>query len=359
LVEIAGAEVADSLVSITGHPSANVVALRRELETLGSEVRASPEIARLFFDSSADLLFQALSSSPDGQLFLDKLVQRARLLGDRAMQEFELSAPRWSEDPRPLLVALRALVVGGSCGQGSLAAQVGPDRQTDLTTLLSHVSPLRRWLLRRVHRAFVTYIRLREETKAVLATCFAEIRRRYLVLGARLHTDGLVAQEEDIFFLSLDEVREVLADRPTGRNYRDSISKRRAIYADYEAHRSSPTSEVVAEGGSTLSGTPVSGGRVTGRARIVLYPSLSSLQQGEIIVTESTDPGWMPLFLVAGAIVTEIGGMLSHTATLARELNKPAVFSVVGATRLIRDGQLITVDGGQGQVYIHTEEALL
>jgi pyruvate,water dikinase len=178
-------------------------------------------------------------------------------------------------------------------------------------------------------------------------------------LGARLQAKGLLAQTEDIFFLSVEEVETILMGSES-HDKRDVITQRRAIYEKYKTYSPLPEmSNTEMREDFLLAGTAVSGGRITGRARVVSNPALSSLQQGEVLIAEYTDPGWMPLFSIAGAVVVEVGGMLSHTATLARELQKPAVFSVDGATRLIHDGQLITVDGWQGQIHLHSEETPL
>jgi pyruvate,water dikinase len=97
----------------------------------------------------------------------------------------------------------------------------------------------------------------------------------------------------------------------------------------------------------------VSAGVVTGTVRVIRSPSeAASLKPGEILVTRATDPGWTPLFLVAGGLVMELGGMLSHGAVVAREYGRPAVVNVSGATRLLSDGQTVTVDGGRGRVWI-------
>jgi len=358
LVKVVGKEVADSLVSTTSHSPTNAVALHSALQTLASEVKASPETVRLFSNLSGDQLFGALSKNQKGQLLLAQVIQAARLAGDRAVQEFELKAPRWSEDPRPLLVTLRALVVDGMDPSQSSVTQAAPECPHELPKVLSRVSIPKRWLLRRAHRAFLIYSGLREETKSAVAACFAEMRRRYVHLGHRLHADGTLYEKEDIFFLSVDEISEVLTGGPISESYRDAIRKRRATYAEGQTSGLPETDEEMAEKESDiLSGTAVSGGRVTGHARVVHNPASALLQQGEILITEYTDPGWTPLFLIAGAVVTEVGGMLSHTATLVRELNKPGVFAVDGATRLIYDGQLITVDGWRGRVYLHAGEA--
>jgi pyruvate,water dikinase len=106
--------------------------------------------------------------------------------------------------------------------------------------------------------------------------------------------------------------------------------------------------------GDLLVGAPASGGRHTARARVVRNPLTAKLRAGEVLVAETTDAGWSPLFVEAGAIVVERGGQLSHAAIVARELGVPAVLDVAGATRVL-DGRTVTVDGDAGVVVVHDE----
>ena len=106
-----------------------------------------------------------------------------------------------------------------------------------------------------------------------------------------------------------------------------------------------------------MRGSPASPGVVSGIARVILSPAGARLEPGEILVAPSTDPGWTPLFLTAGGLVMEMGGMMSHGAVVAREYGIPAVVGVAGATEQIRTGQRITVDGAAGTVVVDSEPA--
>jgi pyruvate,water dikinase len=108
--------------------------------------------------------------------------------------------------------------------------------------------------------------------------------------------------------------------------------------------------------GDGLLGSPASPGQATGAARVIRSPQGARLEPGEILVAPSTDPGWTPLFLTAGALVMEMGGMMSHGAVVAREYGIPAVVGVAGATDRIATGQRVTVDGSSGTVTIDGEE---
>jgi pyruvate,water dikinase len=101
-----------------------------------------------------------------------------------------------------------------------------------------------------------------------------------------------------------------------------------------------------------LLGLPVSAGTVEGRARVVLDMAQADLEPGDILVTAYTDPSWTPLFVAVGGLVTEVGGMMTHGAVIAREYGLPAVVGVAHATRLIGDGQRIRVHGTDGYVEV-------
>jgi pyruvate,water dikinase len=352
LAGIVGTKEADRVVSMTAHSLENAGGLRKELQMMADHVHERPELARLFLDSPRETLLETLSNDPAGRLFLDRMTERVRQLGDRAVQEFELNAKRWSEDPRPLLVALQATIRDRTDPPHTSTLPEAREPPS-VDVLLERIALPKRWLLRRVHHAFLTYSKLREETKSALTRCFSEMRRLYTLLGTGLQATGVLEREEHVFFLSIDEIQEWMVAGTMGQDYRERVRRRRKAYE--QSRGRAKANRDAAEASPVLSGTAISDGCITGRACIVSDPALASLQRGEILVTEHTDPGWLPLFLIAGAIVTEIGGMLSHTATLARELHKPAVFSVADATRLIHHGQLITVDGARGLVYLSQE----
>jgi pyruvate,water dikinase len=124
----------------------------------------------------------------------------------------------------------------------------------------------------------------------------------------------------------------------------------RVLLSDGTEPEAQATAPDVSDG--SLAGTAASAGRVTGTARVILDPVGARLEPGEILVAPSTDPGWTPLFLIAGGLVMEMGGANSHGAVVAREYGIPAVVGVPNATVRIATGQRITVDGSVGRVLI-------
>ncbi len=168
-----------------------------------------------------------------------------------------------------------------------------------------------------------------------------------------------------MFFLDLEEARVALR----GADLREAVAERRHTYelemrrrhiprvllsdgTDVEAALAARTPPDTTLPPGTLKGAPASAGTVTGKARVIMDPQGAHLEPGEILVAPSTDPGWTPLFLTAGAMVMEMGGPISHGAVVAREYGIPAVVGVPGATVRINTGDVITVDGAAGTVRI-------
>jgi pyruvate,water dikinase len=185
-------------------------------------------------------------------------------------------------------------------------------------------------------------------------------KRALMEEARRLVREGVLRQEEDIFFLRLPELRDVTH---THRLDVELIDRRKAAFESYEALRPprviTSDGEVVAGAyrrgdvpAEALPGLAVSAGTVEGRARVITDLTEADLEAGDILVTAYTDPGWTPLFVAISGLVTEVGGLMTHGAVIAREYGLPAVVGVVDATRLIQDGRRIRVHGTDGYVEV-------
>jgi pyruvate,water dikinase len=187
-----------------------------------------------------------------------------------------------------------------------------------------------------------------------------EYKRAIMEEAARLVERGTVDRTEDVFYLTLEELTAAVI---TGRADRVKIAALKEKYAEYDKLK--PPRVLTSEGeilfgsyaprglpAGALAGMPVSSGVVEGRARIITKLEEADLEKGDILVTTFTDPGWTPLFVSASGLVTEIGGLMTHGAVVAREYGIPAVVGVDDATHKIHDGQIIRVDGTQGFVEI-------
>jgi pyruvate,water dikinase len=186
------------------------------------------------------------------------------------------------------------------------------------------------------------------------------MRRQLLAAGAELHERGLLDRADDIMFL---DFREALTAVDSG-DLRSRVAVRRAEY-DREMRRRNVPGLLLSDGtdvealapatpaaDGTLVGLAAAPGTGTGRARVILDPAGAHVEPGEILVAPTTDPGWTPLFMTAGGLVTETGAAMAHGPTVAREYGIPAVICVRDATRLITTGQVITIDGAAGTVRV-------
>ena len=178
--------------------------------------------------------------------------------------------------------------------------------------------------------------------------------------AARLVQAGVLTEKEDIFFLTFQELQDVVR---TSKVDEELIRRRKEAFRSYGAL--TPPRVLTSEGegiagsyrrddvpAGALVGLPVSAGTVEGRARVILDIADADLEPGDILVTAFTDPSWTPLFVTVAGLVTEVGGLMTHGAVIAREYGLPAVVGVGDATRLIQDGQRIRVNGTDGYVEI-------
>jgi pyruvate,water dikinase len=294
------------------------------------------------------------------------------LYGDRAVREAELSTPRWKEDPRPVLRMLRAaLRTDAERLEGTLArakAQAGSEMAKLVPKLNVFEQTLLRHLIARAQRS----ARLRERMRAWVTRVLGMLREAALDADRRLLRRDPVMESDwralveggsplaavrSVFFLTVDEV--VVALRASQMDMAPLVRSRRAELARDRARPDPPSTFVGAPppvvlppyGGELLRGLPASAGVVEGRARVLVREDeMDALQPGEILVVHTTDVGWTPLFLVAAGVVTELGGPLSHAAVVAREFGVPSVVNVAGATRVIRNGDALRVDGDRGMV---------
>jgi pyruvate,water dikinase len=203
-----------------------------------------------------------------------------------------------------------------------------------------------------------TFSGYREYPKYGMISRYFVYKQALLQEAERLVQAHVLRDKEDIFSLTFQELQEVVrtkhVDQELVRQRQDAfrsyqaLTPPRVLTSDGEALRGSYRREDVPAG--ALVGLPVSAGTVEGRARVILDMAEADLAPGDILVTAYTDPSWTPLFVTIRGLVTEVGGLMTHGAVIAREYGLPAVVGVEHATRRIRDGRRIRVHGTDGYV---------
>jgi pyruvate,water dikinase len=297
-----------------------------------------------------------------GTQFLRALDSFMAEYGHRAIGESDVMAPRFSETPIYLLGIIRGHLHGaaprsvpGLRREQAAARQAALRRIRQAFGYRLHERAWFAWWYRDLCR----YLELRETNRHHTMYYVAGIRRLLLKLGEKLVAWGVVGARDDLFFLTAEEIRSLVAD-PT-RDWRATVLARRAereLYATQTAPDMLNFGQSAIEGvpkdgrlADSLKGLPVSAGYVEGPVRLVNSPEDAvRVTNGDIIVSSVIDPGLTPLFGVAAGVVVEMGGMLSHGAIVAREYGIPAVANVRDATRLLRDGERVAVDATLGEI---------
>ncbi|HEV7534624.1 MAG TPA: PEP-utilizing enzyme, partial [Acidimicrobiia bacterium] len=273
--------------------------------------------------------------------------------------EGEISSRSWREDRAPLEALLATYkTMDDAAAPTAVEGQRVAEREAATAELLAALSPVRRPGARVLLAAAKRHIPLREVGKAAFLQALDGARAAARVMGEELALAGTVGAPDDVFYLTVDELLGALPADP-----KEVVAYRRGKREEYLALRLPDTwtgvatparieATAAASTGDVLTGLAVSPGVVEGRARVVLDAATSELEPGEVLVCETTDPSWASLFLVASALVIDIGGALSHGAIVARELGVPCVINTRAGTRSLRTGDLLRVDGDRGVVTV-------
>jgi pyruvate,water dikinase len=223
------------------------------------------------------------------------------------------------------------------------------------------LGPVRRWWVRRLCKVARAGLGLREHPKFAIVRVFGTARAVILEAGQLLAQRGQLEDAAHVWHLGFEELAGMLDDssRVMGKEaveraeeLRRDRSKKPPAAISSDGETPAPVSSRAELPPGALSGTAASTGVVEGVARVIRDPDREVLLAGEILVAPFTDPGWTPLFVHAAAVVTEVGGLMTHGAVVAREYGIPCVVSVAGATERIRTGQRIQVDGTRGFVLL-------
>jgi pyruvate,water dikinase len=300
----------------------------------------------------------------DGTLPPIGLAEFLDVYGHRCAAEVDLGVPRWDEDPAPVLAAIANYLRVTDPDQApdrrfARAAATAEAALAELIVRARRRRPVRGRLAGFLLRRARALAGLRETGKFAGLYRLRAMRAQLLLIGADLAAAGLLAAPGDIVFLTLDEVHAAVHE---GADHRATVTARRLVH-QRESRRLTVPVALLSDGTDVeaampaapaphgaLTGVGAAAGRATGPARVVDDPATARIEPGEILVAATTDPGWTPLFLTAAALVTETGAIMAHGPTVAREYGIPAVICVPDATRRIRTGQIITVDGATGAV---------
>lgn len=329
-------------------------------------IRPYPEVIRYLQQTKDDNFLEELVRFPGGVearaaigTYLDKY-------GMRCAGEIDITKPRWSEKPITLVPLILSNMKNQAPGESKRKFEQG--RQE---ALKKEQDLLERLLLlpdgeqkAREARQMIGLLRnfagYREYPKYSLVSRYFIYKQALLSEAEQLVKSHVIPDKETIYYLSFEELREVVRTHQLDPQL---IDQRKEAYKRYE--KLTPPRVLTSDGeiitgrykhedlpSGAIAGLAVSAGVIEGRARVILSMEAADLEERDILVTTFTDPSWTPLFVSIKGLVTEVGGLMTHGAVIAREYGLPAVVGVENATKLIRDGQCIRVNGTDGYVEI-------
>jgi phosphoenolpyruvate synthase/pyruvate phosphate dikinase len=329
-------------------------------------IRPHPEVVAFLQNVDDDGFLDKLPELAGGQQARDAIRAYLDRYGMRCVGEIDITRPRWSERPTTLLPVILDNIKNFDPGarqqrfeQGRQAAE---KKEQDVLERLRAVPDggQKAAETKRMIDRVRTFIGYREYPKYAIISRYFVYKQALLEEAERLVQAHAIAEKEDIFYLTFQELHEVVRTHHVDSQL---IGRRKEAFRSYQAL--TPPRVLTSDGevlagayrrddvpAGALVGLAVSAGTVEGRARIILDIADADLEAGDILVTAYTDPSWSPLFVTITGLVTQVGGLMTHGAVIAREYGLPAVVGVEHATRLIRDGQRIRVNGTDGYVEI-------
>jgi phosphohistidine swiveling domain-containing protein len=364
-------------VFLMGYDSTPIQA-EKSLYDLAEWVRERPELAEYILSTpSADIAARFLDF-PSGKEsgvrawpnFCERLQTHLDAYG-HIIYDLDFAKLLPLDDPTPMLETIKMYLRGAGTNPHERQRAAEEKREQSAASMHNRLKGLRRWAFDKTLRIGQTMAQVRENALADIGLGYPALRAMLRELGRRFVNAGVIEEAEDIFWLQADQVRDAITALERGeppaalagdvvqRKARHAVLRRatpppmlppKKKYMGIDMEAWTPAAEESQVGG-TLKGIGASAGQVTAPARVLRGPEdFAQMRPGDVLVAATTTPAWTPLFAMASAVVTDIGGPLSHGSIVAREYGIPAVMGTGVATKRIHSGQTITVDGGVGVV---------
>jgi phosphohistidine swiveling domain-containing protein len=362
LQEFLSDRVPTSLVHYLGQgiPNNFTTEVSLDLWQLAEEARP---LAAVFAEVPPDELFDILNTTEKGRRWWARFEEVLMRHGHRGEVELDITTPRWREAPRFLLQTITNYLrhPEDHPSPAEILKKAIGCREAAAAAIRATLPQPMRLLFDWLYLRYVVWMPFREAGKYTWLLGLERSRKVYRELGRRLVAAGHLRAIDDVFWLHLGELSAwaesnrilwsaaVLKEREQQWVAWSLLRPPPLLIGNHgvEEARSFSSSATL---GTVLRGTPASSGQAVGIARVMTDPRNADLRKGEILVTRYTDPAWTPLFFTAAALITEVGGVLSHGAVVAREIGLPAIVGVAEATSRIRSGQRVRVNATEGTV---------
>lgn len=337
-----------------------------ELLDVSDVVRNHPEVIKYLENPKDDSFFDDISRLQGGAEVTDSIKEFLKKYGMRCSAEIDMRRTRWNEKPTilvPMILSnIKVYPPNAHAVKFDQGLKEAKEKEQEILGRLK-LLPGGRGKAKKAKKAISVlrnYAGYREFNKYTLIWYQWIVKQVIMKEAQSLLQQGLIKDSEDIFYLKYEELREVvktnkldysiIQQRKEDYEIYEKLTPPRVITSDGEVISSQYDISKIPEG--ALAGVGVSAGTIEGRAKVILRIEDANIEEGDILVTTFTDPSWTPVFVSIKGLVTEVGGMMTHGAVVAREYGLPAVVSVENATKLIKDGQRIRINGTEGYVEI-------
>ncbi|MCA9524001.1 MAG: phosphoenolpyruvate synthase [Myxococcales bacterium] len=348
----------------------------KELMRMAAEVDRDPPLRRLLLETAAEDCMEALAQSPHSA-FRQRVGRYIDRFGFRCMSEMKLEQKDLHQDPSFLFVCLKNYLRGGQTDLEAYESREKEIRRAAEEKVRQTLGGVRRWVyfwsLEHARKA----VKNRENTRFCRTRIYGVVRAMFYGIGNDYTARGIISRPEEIFYLTLHELKGSLEGTCPAQNLAELIEARKREYERYQEREPAPRFLTrgpvywqnqhfpAADDGSELGEVPegcLKGlgccpGIVEGTVKVVLSPSDDLELNGEILVTWRTDPGWIPLYPSASALLVERGGLLSHSAIVAREMGLPTIVGVKNLTQTLESGMRVRINGESGLIEILEDEA--
>lgn len=339
---------------------------------LATQIAAFADLKSLFISENEQNILSELSlnTSPEFVKIKKEIDQYIQDFGERCVGELKLETVSYTQNPAKFIRILKSYVETGITSDqfsGNRENAIRTNAEKEVEQKLKR-DFFRKWKLKRTLNMTRELVSARENLRYERTRAFGIVRQLFFHLGKRFYSDNMINHERDIFYLTKEEIFSYIEGRTVTQNIKTLIALRKSEFEMYQ--QQTPPSERFATYGAPyhendffstgkvepyegdLKGIGCSPGKVSGRVRVVLDPNEVSSLNGDILITSSTDPGWVTLFPGASGIVVERGSLLSHSAIVSREMGKPCIVSVTGLLKTLKTGDEIEMDGSTGTIRI-------
>ena len=351
----------------------------RMLLRMAAQARENPELRAFLLDTPPEELARIVPSL--GNEFAAEIARYLDLYGFRCVNELKLEEPSLRDRPAFLYQILRNYLAAEDPSVLDVKAMEERERKIRAEAEIRAFAAIRSPWRRRVFRQVLTNARLgvknRENLRFARTRIYGLLRELLRALGEQFTAEGVLDAPDDIFYLEIDEVWDYIRGRAVTTNLKALATVRRAEFDSFRReadripadrfetfglpyhrnlYRGRPRPAAVGEDG-VLRGIGCSPGVVTGPVKVLRTPSEDARLDGEILVAERTDPGWVPLYPSVSGLLIERGSILSHSAIVAREMGIPTIVGIAGLVSTLQTGQVVTMDGGAGTVTPHPPDS--